>query len=69
MKQTVANCYKIALKEKPIATKGSDHRTSSFVAHTAKIVTRILRRKDRRETEDILGEDEFRFRRPRGCRK
>ena len=33
-----------ALKTKPKATKYSDHRTISVIAHTAKIVARILRR-------------------------
>jgi len=35
----------IALKKKPQATKFSDHRTISFIAHTAKIVAKILRRR------------------------
>jgi hypothetical protein len=35
----------IALKKKPQATKCSDHRTISLVAHTAKIVAKILRRR------------------------
>ena len=33
----------IALKKKPQATKYSDHHTISLIAHTAKIVARILR--------------------------
>jgi len=32
----------IALKKKPQATKCSDHRTISLIAHTAKIVAKIL---------------------------
>jgi hypothetical protein len=47
----------IALKKKPKATKCSDHRTISPIAHTAKIVTRILRRRIERKTENVLGED------------
>jgi hypothetical protein len=35
----------IALKKKPLATKCSDHCTISLVAHTAKIVAKILRRR------------------------
>ena len=35
----------IALKKKPQATKCSDHRTISLIAHTAKIVAKILRRR------------------------
>jgi hypothetical protein len=52
----------IALKKKPKATKSSDHRTISLVAHTAKIVERILRRRVERKTEDALGEDQSGFR-------
>ena len=35
----------IELKKKPQATKCNDHRTNSLIAHTAKIVTKILRRR------------------------
>jgi hypothetical protein len=41
----------IALKKKPQATKCSDHRTISLIAHTAKIVAKILRRR----TEKKIG--------------
>jgi hypothetical protein len=44
-----------ALKKKPKATKCSDHRTISIIAHAAKIVARILRRRIERKTEDALG--------------
>jgi hypothetical protein len=57
----------IALK-KPKATKCSDHRTISIIAHAAKIVVRILRRRMERKTEDALGEDQFGFRRGKGTR-
>jgi hypothetical protein len=53
----------IALKEKPKATKCSDQRTISLIAHTERTVTRILRRRIKRKFEDILGEDQFKFRR------
>jgi hypothetical protein len=53
----------IALKKKPKATKFSDHHTISLIAHTAKIVARILRRRVERKIEDCLGEDQFGFRR------
>jgi len=55
----------IALKKKPQATKCSDHRTISRIAHTAKIVAKILRRIERK-TEDVLGEDQFGFGRGKG---
>jgi hypothetical protein len=35
----------IALKKKPQATKCSDHRTISLIAHTAKIVAKMLKRR------------------------
>jgi len=45
----------IVLKKKPQATKCSDHRTISLIAHTAK----ILRRRFEKKIEDVLGEDQF----------
>jgi hypothetical protein len=53
----------IALKKKPQATKCSDHRTISLIAHTSKIVAKILRRRVEKNIEDVLGEDQFEFRR------
>ena len=46
----------IALKKKPKTTKCSDHHAFSFIAHTANIVARILRRRIERKIEDVLGE-------------
>jgi len=57
----------IALKKKPQATKCSDHRTISLIAHTAKIVAKILRRRIEKEIEDVL-EDQFGIRRGKGTR-
>jgi len=45
----------IALKKKPQATKCSDHRTIRLIAHTAKIVAKILRRRIEKKIEDVLG--------------
>jgi hypothetical protein len=56
----------IALKKKPQATKCNDHHTCSLIAHTAKIVAKILRRRIERKIEDVLGEDQFGFRRGKG---
>jgi hypothetical protein len=42
----------IALKKKPQATKCSDHRTISLIAHTAKIVAKILRRRIEKKIEE-----------------
>ena len=58
----------IALEKKPKATKFIDRSTISVIAHTAKIVARIFRRGIERKIEDILGEDQFGFRRGKGTR-
>jgi len=58
----------IALKKKPQATKCNDHRTISLIAHTAKIVTKMLRRRIEKKIEEVLGEDQFGFRRGKGTR-
>ena len=55
-----------ALKKKPQATKCSDHHTISLIAHTAKIVAKIFRRRIEKKIEDVLGEDQFGFRRGKG---
>jgi len=52
----------IALNKKTQTTKCSDHRTVS-TAHTAKKIARMLRRRIERKIEDVLGEDQFGFRR------
>jgi len=57
----------IALKQEPQATKCSNHPTISRIAHTAKIVAKILRRIEKK-IEDVLGEDQFGFRRGKGTR-
>ena len=58
----------IALKKQPQATKCSDHRTISLIAYTAKTVAKILRRRTENKIEDVLGEDQFGFRRGKGIR-
>jgi len=57
----------IALK-KSEATQCSDDSTIGLIAHTSKIVARILRRRTERKIEDIIGEDQFGFRRRKGPR-
>ena len=42
--------------------------TISLIAHTAKIIAKILRRRIQRKIEDVLGEDQFAFRRGKGTR-
>jgi hypothetical protein len=54
-----------ALKKKPQVTKCSDHRTISLITQTAKRAARILRR-TARKSEQVLGEDQFGFRRGNG---
>jgi hypothetical protein len=58
----------IALKKKTQATKCSDHHTVSPIAHAAKIIAKILRISIEGKIEDVLGEDQFRFRRGKGTR-
>jgi hypothetical protein len=58
----------IALKKKPHATKCSDHCTISLIAHTENTVANILRRWIERKIEDVLGEDQFGYRRGKGTR-
>ena len=57
-----------ALKKKTKATKRTDYRTISLIAHTAKIIAKILRRRIEKKIEDTLGEDQFGFRRGKGTR-
>jgi len=58
----------IVLKKKTKAKKCSDYCTISLFAHTAKIIAKILRRRIERKIEDVLGEDQFGFRRGNGTR-
>jgi len=58
----------IALKKKTKATKCSDYLTISLIAHTAKIIAKILRGRIEKKIEDVLGEEQFGFRRGEGTR-
>ena len=58
----------IALKKKTKATKCSNYHTISLIAHTAKIIAKILRRRIEKKIEDVLGEDQFGFRRGKRTR-
>ena len=58
----------IALKKKTQTTKCSEHRTTSLISHTAKIITKIFRRRIEKKIEDVFGEDQFGFRRGKGNR-
>ena len=57
----------IVWKKKPKATIYLVFRTISLIAHTASIVTKILRRIEKKIEED-LGQDQFAFRRNKGSR-
>jgi hypothetical protein len=58
----------VALKKKPKARKCKDHRTVSLVAHAAKVMASVIRRKSEKKIEDVLGEDQFGFRKGKGTR-
>ena len=42
--------------------------TISLIAHTAKIMAKILRRRIEKKIEDVLGKDQFGFGRGKGTR-
>ena len=44
----------VAIKKKTRATECGEHRTISLIAHTAKTIAKILRRRIERKTEDVL---------------
>ena len=50
-------------KKKKQATKFSDHRIISLIAHTTKIIAKILRRRIERKIGDVFGENQFGIRR------
>jgi hypothetical protein len=58
----------IALKKKPKARKCTDHCTISLIAHVAKVVASVIRRRSEKKIEDVLGEDQFGFRKGKGTR-
>jgi hypothetical protein len=58
----------VALKKKPKARKCTDHCTISLIAHVAKVVASVIRRRSEKKIEDILGEDQFGFRKGKGTR-
>jgi hypothetical protein len=58
----------IALKKKSKATKRRNQRIVSLIAHTAKMVAGTLRSGIQRKIEDVLGKDQFGFRKGKGAR-
>jgi hypothetical protein len=57
-----------ASKKKPKARKCTDHRTISLIAHAAKVVISVIRRRSEKKIEDVLREDQFGFRKGKGTR-
>ena len=55
--------YNHCLKEAAKSHQSSDHRTISLTAHTAKTAVRILRRRTENKFQNVIGEDQFGFRR------
>ena len=53
----------IALKKTPKVTKCSDLCTISLIIYTENLVTRVLKRRTERKIGDVLGDDQFVFRR------
>lgn len=58
----------IPLQKKKNAKKCSDYRTISLISHAAKIMTRILTKRIEKKIEEVLGDDQFGFRRGKGTR-
>jgi len=58
----------IGLKKKTKATKCSNYCTVSLIAHTAKIIAKILRGRIEKKIEGVLEEEQFGFRREKGTR-
>jgi hypothetical protein len=54
----------VALKKKPKARKCTDHHTVSLIA----VVASVIRRRSEMKIEDVLGEDQFGFRKGNGTR-
>jgi hypothetical protein len=51
-----------ALKKKSKAIQCIDHRTISLIAHVAKVVASVIRRRYEKKIDSVLGEDQFGFR-------
>ena len=58
----------IPLQKKKGTRKCEEHRTISVIAHVAKILLRVIDRRLRRIMEEVVGEDQFGFRRGMGTR-
>jgi hypothetical protein len=52
----------VALNKKPKTRKCTDHRKISLIARVAKVVASVIRRSSEKKIENVLGEDQFGFR-------
>jgi retron-type reverse transcriptase len=68
MAQGLRRSYDGCLKDEATSYKMQRPSQISLIAHTAKIVPNILRRRIEKKIEDVLGEDQFGFRRGKGTR-
>jgi hypothetical protein len=64
--RTLTEVTVTTVRKKPKATKCSDHHTTSLMVHRAKIIARIIKETIEGRTADVLGEDQFGFRRGKG---
>jgi hypothetical protein len=58
----------MAALKKPKARKCTYHHTISLTAHAAKVVASVIRRRSEKKIEDVLGEDQFGFRKGKRTR-
>jgi hypothetical protein len=65
--QGLHRSYNDCLKEEATSYKMQRPSQISLIAHTAKIIAKILRRIEKK-IKDVLGEGQFRFRRGKGSR-
>jgi hypothetical protein len=66
--QGLHGSYNDYLKEEATSYKMQRKSHISLIAHTAKILAKILRTRIEKKIEDVLGEDQFEFRRGKGTR-
>jgi hypothetical protein len=58
----------MAALKKSKARKCTDHRTISLIAHVVNVVASVIRRRSEKKIENVLGEDQFGFRKGKGTR-
>jgi hypothetical protein len=65
--QGLHGSYNVCLKEEATSCNMQRPSQITLIAHTAKIAAKILRRIEKK-IADVLGKDQFRFRRGKGTR-